>query len=431
VKPDGASDPHPNAVVRAARVIGPGLLMAGAAIGVSHLMQSTRAGATFGFQLAGLVLAANLFKYPFFEYGHRYAAATGESLLHGYLRMGRGFLWLFFLINTVTAVISIAGVTLVTAALAQNLFRLGLGTTVWSAVLMVLSAGLVIVGHYRSLDLAMKVMMAVLFVATVLALAAAVWHGPVAPPDFAGPSPWRAAAVGFLIALMGWMPAPIELSVWQSLWIGARDRATGRRTSVSDARTDFNLGYALTTVLAVVFLSLGALVMYGTGREFATSNVAFASQLVSLYSTTLGAWTRPIVATAALMAMVSTTLTVIDAYPRSLAVTQHLLQRDVRSRDRRLHAAWMVGTCLVALVMIHSFSGRFTQLVDLATTIAFLAAPVFAALNMRLVASPALSDAHRPGPVLRGLAVAGMVFLVGFSLIYLAQRFVPTVWSGP
>jgi Mn2+/Fe2+ NRAMP family transporter len=122
---------------------------------------------------------------------------------------------------------------------------------------------------------------------------------------------------------------------------------------------------------------------------------------------------------------------VIDAYPRSLAVTQHLLQRDVRSRDRRLHAAWMVGTCLVALVMIHSFSGRFTQLVDLATTIAFLAAPVFAALNMRLVASPALSDAHRPGPVLRGLAVAGMVFLVGFSLIYLAQRFVPTVWSGP
>ena len=32
----------------------PGLLWAGAAIGVSHLVQSTRAGATFGFALLGL-----------------------------------------------------------------------------------------------------------------------------------------------------------------------------------------------------------------------------------------------------------------------------------------------------------------------------------------------------------------------------------------
>ncbi len=398
--------------------------MAGAAIGVSHLMQSTRAGAAFGFQLVGLVVAANLFKYPFFEYGHRYAAATGESLLHGYLRMGRGVLWLFFALNTVTAVISIAGVTMVTAALAQNLFRLGLGVTLWSAVLMLTAALLVVVGHYRSLDLAMKVMMAVLFVATVCALLAAAWHGPVAPPGFQGPSPWNAATLGFLIALMGWMPAPIELSVWQSLWIGARDHAAGRRTSIADARLDFNFGYGLTTLLAVAFLSLGALVMYGSGEEFATSNVAFASQLVALYGSTLGGWARPVVATAALMAMASTTLTVIDAYPRSLAVTQSLLQRSEARRDRRLHAAWIAGTCILALVLIHAFSGRFTELVDLATIIAFLAAPVFAALNMRLVASTHLAEIDRPGPWLRFLAAVGMVFLVGFSVVYLVQRFV-------
>jgi len=413
---------HP--VIRVARAIGPGLLMAGAAIGVSHLMQSTRAGAAFGFQLVGLVVAVNVFKYPFFEYGHRYAAATGESLLHGYLRMGRGVLWLFFALNTVTAVISIAGVTMVTAALAQNLFRLGLGATLWSAVLMVTAAALVVVGHYRSLDLAMKVMMAVLFVATVSALLAAIWHGPVAPPTFRGPSPWHAATLGFLIALMGWMPAPIELSVWQSLWIGARDLASGRRTTVADARLDFNFGYGLTTLLAVVFLSLGALVMYGSGEVFASSNVAFSSQLVSLYGTTLGAWARPVVAIAALMAMASTTLTVIDAYPRSLAVAQSLLRRSDARRDRRLHALWIVATCSLALVLIHSFTGRFTQLVDLATIIAFLAAPVFAALNMRLVASAHLAEADRPPTWLRRLAVAGMAFLVGFSLVYLAQRFV-------
>ena len=69
--------------------LGPGLLWAGAAIGVSHLVQSTRAGASYGFALVWAVILANLFKYPFFEYGPRYAAATGESLLEGYRKLGQ------------------------------------------------------------------------------------------------------------------------------------------------------------------------------------------------------------------------------------------------------------------------------------------------------------------------------------------------------
>ena len=66
------------------KILGPGLLYAGAAIGVSHLVQSTRAGADFGYGLVWAVLLANFLKYPFFEYGPRYAASTGKSLLHGY-----------------------------------------------------------------------------------------------------------------------------------------------------------------------------------------------------------------------------------------------------------------------------------------------------------------------------------------------------------
>ena len=43
--------------------LGPGLLFAAAAVGVSHLVQSTRAGADFGFGLLWALLLANLFKY--------------------------------------------------------------------------------------------------------------------------------------------------------------------------------------------------------------------------------------------------------------------------------------------------------------------------------------------------------------------------------
>ena len=49
--------------------LGPGLLFAGAAIGVSHLVQSTKAGAEFGFGLFWALLLFNFFKYPFFLFG--------------------------------------------------------------------------------------------------------------------------------------------------------------------------------------------------------------------------------------------------------------------------------------------------------------------------------------------------------------------------
>ena len=79
--------------------LGPGLLFAGAAIGVSHLVQSTRAGAEYGWGLIWALLLINLFKYPFFQYGPRYAHVTGESLLDGYYKLGKGYLWAYFLLQ--------------------------------------------------------------------------------------------------------------------------------------------------------------------------------------------------------------------------------------------------------------------------------------------------------------------------------------------
>ena len=74
---------------RLTKTIGPGILFASTAIGVSHLVQSTRAGAEFGFLLLGFVILANLFKYPFFEYASRYANATGTSVIDGYGKIGK------------------------------------------------------------------------------------------------------------------------------------------------------------------------------------------------------------------------------------------------------------------------------------------------------------------------------------------------------
>ena len=79
--------------------LGPGLLFAGAAIGVSHLVQSTKAGADFGLGLVWALIIANIFKYPFFQYGPKYALSSGESVLHGYKKLSRNILIILSLIH--------------------------------------------------------------------------------------------------------------------------------------------------------------------------------------------------------------------------------------------------------------------------------------------------------------------------------------------
>jgi Mn2+/Fe2+ NRAMP family transporter len=405
------------------RACGPGLLMAGAAIGVSHLVQSTRAGADFGFQLIAVVLLINLLKYPFFEYGHRYAVATGHNLLDGYHQMGRAFLYAFLALAAVSAVGSISGVTFVTAGLMLHFFGNVASPALTSAGVMGICVALLAGGHYRALDGTMKLIMAVLAAATITAFVAAIWHGPVAPPDFVSPSPWTIAALPFLIALMGWMPAPIEISVFQSLWIQARERQTGHRTTLPEARFDFNFGYGMTTVLAIFFLGLGAMVMHGSGLTLQDSSGGFATQLVDVYRQVLGGWAGPVIAVAALTTMFSTTLTVIDGYPRALAEGTNILLPKVLGGPDRLYATWVGVSCLAALILITSFANSLTGLIDLVTTLAFLSAPVYGYLNYRLITSTHTPEALRPGPAMRVLSWAGITFFVGFSALFVGFRF--------
>ena len=67
-------------------IFGPGILMASAAIGGSHLVSSTQAGAMYGWQLA-IMICRQSFKYPFFGLWIMYD--TGDSLIAGYAKKSR------------------------------------------------------------------------------------------------------------------------------------------------------------------------------------------------------------------------------------------------------------------------------------------------------------------------------------------------------
>jgi Mn2+/Fe2+ NRAMP family transporter len=411
------------------KVLGPGILLAGAAIGVSHLVQATRAGAEFRFGLLPVLLIACATKYPFLEFGPRYAAATGKTLIEGYRDLGRWALWTTLAVTFGSMFIIMAAVTIVTAALAMALFGsmgIHLGVTAWSGVILGVCMVLLLIGRYPTLDLTMKLVMGLLLVSTVAAVVAAVASPNLGTSSVEPPAWWIAAHFGFLLAFMGWMPIPIDSAIWHSIWTRERCRQTGHECTVRQARADFNFGYGLATAVALLFLTLGALVMFGRGEAFAAGAGGFASQLIDMYTATLGPWARPIITIAAFTTMLSTTLVVLDAFPR---VMQRLVA-TLRARDReprlsgRAYAGWVVVQAGLGLAIIALLSGQLKTLVDLATTLSFLTAPVLAYINYRVITGPTTPVHARPGKAMRAFSVGSLVFLGVFSVAFLVWRVV-------
>lgn len=402
--------------------LGPGLLMAAAAIGVSHLVQSTRTGATYGFALVWAVVLANIFKYPFLEYGPRYAIATGESMIEGYKRLGNWAIGIFVIFTIGTMFAVQAAVTVVTASLAAELTGVALSPLVWSAVIQGICILLLLSGQYSVLDRAVKLIMVVLAASTVVAVGAALIQGEQQTlPSNLTPSIWNVAGVSFLIALMGWMPIPIDAAAWHSLWSLERVKQTKYTPRLRECLIDFNIGYIGAAVLALGFLALGALVMFGSGEEYATSGTIFASQLISLYTDSLGQWAYPVIIICAFTTMFSTTLTVTDAYPRVSRRMLEVLTPDNFSTKDDIHIyRWLlIIISLLSLGVLYFLGDRFTLMVDLATTLSFLTAPVLAYINYKLVTADHMPEHCMPKPWLRWLSWSGMVFLSGFALLYI------------
>ncbi len=402
--------------------VGPGILFAGAAIGVSHLVQSTRAGAGYGFGLLWAVVLVLIFKYPFFQYAHRYTVATGESLLQGYRRLGVWALALFMGVVVVSSFITMAAVTMVTAGLAGALLGLDISLTLLSLILLVVIMALLVVGHYRLLDGLMKIMVLVLGTLTLTAVVIAAVHGPAGDPGFARPEVWSLGGLTFLLALMGWMPAPLDIGAWSSLWILEKHKDDAQPPTMTQALLDFNLGYAATVVLAFAFISFGALVMFGTGVEFSPSGIIFSRQLVDMYTGTLGNWSRWMIALVAFITMFSTTITVMDGYARTLAAGTALLFRPSGKPDPRASFFFMILLVVLAVGIIAFFMGGMRTLVDVATVLAFLTAPLVAVLNFSVVRGGNMPPNQRPGRFLSLLSWAGIVFLAGFGLVWIWVR---------
>jgi len=400
------------------KTLGPGILFASTCIGVSHLVQSTRAGASYGFMLVGAVILANIFKYPFFEFASRYTSATGRSIIDGYYHKSKWVLAVYLLITLSSMFIVSAAVTFVTAGLLSNFFEINLNAAEWAAILLILCIVILTLGKYKFLDGALKILGVILLISVIIAVVSSIINGRVAPVEsFVVPELFDSKGILFLIALMGWMPTAIDMSTWTSLWTEARIKQTNYHPTLKETLYDFKLGYFASAILAIGFLTLGAMILYGTGESLPNSAPAFAAKLIGMFTHSIGEWSYYIILIAAFSTMFSTTITVIDGYCRATTRSIKLLLQ--KKDDSRL--TYIIISIIVAIgtyLIIAQFLNNLTALVDFATALSFIIAPLAGLLNYKMIFDKSIPESHRPKPWLKTLAILGLIFLSVFTLIY-------------
>jgi len=410
------------------QILGPGLLYAGAAVGVSHLVQSTRAGAMFNFDLIGVLILANLLKYPFFEFGPRYAIATGHNLVDGYRRIGQWAVVLFTLVTVMSMFIIQAAVTVVTVGLLAYILNLSINITTLSILILIVSMLILAFGKYSFLDKLIKFIIVLLAVSTVVAVFYSMGIEKVVTPGSLKSFHWtKAADILFLISFVGWMPAPIDVSVWSSMWNLAKVKELGYTPSLKSTLHEFRVGYIGTALLAIGFLALGALVMYGTGESLSPKGTVFSEQLIGMYTTSIGKWAFWIISLAAFTTMFSTTITVLDAYPRVLTpIFQNLFPKQWEKIRNKNKMVWIWLTVMIAgtSVIITFAAKTMVYMVTVATVLSFLVAPVMAWLNYRVVTDDHMPEYARPGLFIRILSWVGISFFVFFSVVFLYWEYV-------
>ena len=402
------------------KTLGPGILFASTAIGVSHLVQSTRAGASYGFGLLFFIVIANLFKYPFFEFGSRFANATETSIIDGYKKLGVWVLWSYLIITLISMFFITSAVGAVTSGFLQNLFK----TTelgIWNHIVLFAICGSILsFGKYDSLDGLIKIIGFTLLISTLLAFTLVLIKGPISETLFPAID-YNKTDILFIIALMGWMPTAVDLSSWNSLWTLERIKQTKFKPTLKQTIFEFNMGYIFSACLSLCFLTLGTYLMYGTDSIFPNSSALFANQVIKLYTESIGSWSYLIISIAGFSIMFGTCVAVFDGYARSASECIRLVQNQKDSNKTHYDILiWILVFGSLGIILL--FGSKLKQLVDLATTISFMIAPMVALANYRLVSYPFLEKNAVPPTWLRNLAIGGIIYLISFGLLFIYVR---------
>ncbi len=405
-----------NSILWLKKTLGPGILFASTAIGVSHLVQSTRAGANYGFGLIVFILIANIFKYPFFEFASRYSNVTETSIIEGYKKLGNKILWSYLIITLISMFFISSAVGAVTVGFLQNLFKTSDLKILNHVILFTICGCILSFGKYSSLDSLIKIIGFTLLISTIISFILVLFKGPISNNLFPIIE-YNKLNILFIIALMGWMPTAVDLSSWNSLWTLERIKDSNYKPKLDETIFEFNLGYFVSAILSICFLTLGAYLMYESNSTFSNNSALFANQVIQLYTQSIGSWSYFIISISSFSIMFGTCIAVFDGYARSASESIRLVQNNsIKSIKYYNIIIWSL--IIGSIIIIYFFGSKLKQLVDLATTISFMIAPLVAVANYILVTRD-FDKNMQPKKWLRILAILGIIYLIGFGLLFI------------
>ena len=404
-------------------ILGPGVLYTAAAVGVSHLVYATRAGAVYGLAMIPFILFFCLLKYPALRFGNEFAASTGRSLVDSYIGFGRWTLYLFGLSQILSMVFIVAAIGLVTTALLNAVLGYSVGLLVDNGVLLLLSAVILITGRYHILERLTKAIVVLFTLLILLATFSALFKLKLNGMKI-GCFNFDTPTILYIVAMAGYMPTPLDASVLQSLWARAKADDFGHEVSVSDSLLDFNVGFITTFVLAVCFVLLGMVVMFCNGIAPEENSIGFANQVIRLFTELVGTWAYYPIGVAAITVMFSTLLTVMDGYPRVIeAIVIDLMPRSGgKFMGRRFYDWIMLFLVLASVTVIGTFMKSFQTFIDMTSAIAFLVGPFIAWLNHRSMFGNRIPEEDQPRPFIRLWSEMALIILTMISVAYIYLR---------
>jgi Mn2+/Fe2+ NRAMP family transporter len=411
-----------NPIVRFATQLGPGLIWAMVAIGQTHVILATYSGARFGFSLLWVVLLAHIFTYPVFEYGPRYALATGGSLIDAYMRLPRMriSLMLFFgLLMTTIPFIIVASLLSVTASILTAGWP-QVPFNHWCVIISVFTAALVFAGRYRGLEVICIVMSGVLVLATVVAFCLEL-----PDPRQLSSALTPAIPAGSMITLVALMRMPTDpaASIMHSVWaVKKREawiREGGLEAGLKKSLLDLRVGFGVSLLIALIFVSLGAVVLHPRGVDL--EGVDLAVKLSQVYTETVGAWAFPLFIGVAFVAIWGSYYANADGVPRMFEqLWNSVTGKSETSELRPLRVGYTLAILLGGLLLATVWQ-RPLFLVILAVSAGLIAYPLIYVLNIHAV-TKLIDPEFRPSRFNLFVAYLGVVYsVVGVTLLLLVR----------
>ncbi len=414
-----------NALIRFAAQLGPGLIWAMVAIGQTHVILGTYSGARFGFALLWVILLAHVLTYPVFEYGPRYAVATGGSLIDAYMKLPgiKTFLLIFFGVLLVTIpFLIVASLLSVTASILYAAWP-QVPFNYWCFVITFFTAALIFAGRYKGLELLCLIMSGVLLLATVVAFCLKLPR----PEELISSSLIPAIPAGSLVTLVALMRLPTDpaTSIMHSVWaVRKRDswiQGGGLQAGLKKSLLDLRIGFAFSLVIAVIFVSLGALVLHPRGVNL--EGLDLALKLSQIYTETVGAWTFPLFIGVAFVAIWGSYYANADGVPRMFEELYVSMTRKKQTSGlphlRIIYTIVILGGGLA----LATAAQEPVFLVILAVSAGLIAYPLIYILNIYAVTR--LVDAEfRPSRLNLAVAYVGVAYsFVGVTLLLLVRVF--------